>query len=187
MLGQFSPLSVIQAHVAGLKKHTYDYDEGRKVEVDVAARLAVLGIPSAVAAAIYYLHWTVGRPEFLLAAAALLTAGFVGTFTQVADWRSTLSARRADRERSEQAVRDTLDIITGHLSAAIYLGTVLVVVLVVGANFVGSDGTMDVIPSAIAAWFGTYLVLLILLITPYLYEAYTEINDVDDALTGQSS
>jgi len=183
MTDRFNPTDIVVAHLKGLKNRRYT--TVRPVGLaDRAARYVLYGLPVVAGVAMVLLGGTVAGPEGILAGIAVLTGALFMAFTQVATWRERFTERRHVREAAEVNQRDSLDEAVAHLLMAMYASLLLVVVLVVGANFTDKDGNLIGAFAGVTAAIGLYIVLLLMIILPKLYTAYASINEVDDEMSG---
>lgn len=185
MTDRFDPTDIIVAHFKGLKNRRYDRERPIGVP-DRAARYLLYVAPLAVGAVVLAKRGHLAGPDGVLAAAGILLAAFLMSFTQIAIWRERLTARRLERAQADVHQRDSLDEATAHLMMAMYACVALTVDVVIGKNFATDKGDLSGVTAAIASALGTYLVLLLLIIIPKLYSAYAQVNELDDEMSGLS-
>jgi hypothetical protein len=153
--------------------------------------MAVLYIgPVATGAAGVWWHWNIAAADSLLAGAALLAGGLIAAFAQVASWRDRLTVAQQDNPRGDVIRRDSLDECVAHIVMSIYAASVLVVLLTVGSNML-SNQPLDAEPAQLNRWFsaviigfGSYLLLLMLIVVPKLWDTYSDHNSVPTRMGG---
>ncbi|MFT2712338.1 hypothetical protein [Clavibacter sp. Sh2126] len=90
MLDRIAPRGLIKGVLSGLRKRSRFEPE----KADIGARLALFGLPCAVAAALILTRTILVNAEVILAAAALLVGALLAGFAQVAGWREKVLGRR---------------------------------------------------------------------------------------------
>lgn len=189
---RFSPIAVFVAHFKALSNRHYTGNDEPRSKSDLVAVVVLYVLPVAVGL------WTglclnvkLTAPSDLLAGISLLTGGLLAFFTQVASWRDRLSARRSSHEHADAARRDGLDESVAHILVAIYAAVVLVVLLAVASNVAntpsGSKGGAPEVNtplSALIIGFGSYLLLLLLIVLPALWDSYSTHNSVPRHMGG---
>jgi uncharacterized membrane protein len=115
----------------------------------------------------------------LLAGSSLLAGTLLASFGQVA----TLRARVQRSERGQIAL-DALDETVAHILMAVYAAVLLAGVLAVATSVTEPTTDINRVVTAIALTLGAWLLLLVLLVVPRLYMAYTYAFDVREELDG---
>jgi hypothetical protein len=168
---RLSPTAVWRAHLRGLTKHP----TGRP---DVFARTAVYGLPVLVAVLAYVLEARLRQAGVLLAGASLLAGTLLASFGQLA----TLRGKISERIEVRRVALDALDETTAHVLVAVYAAILLAATLGTATSL--TAGAVYGLAAALALGLGAWLLLLVLLIVPRLYQAYTYAFDVSPELDG---
>lgn len=154
---RLSPLVVWSAHLDGLTKHP-------TTRPDRLTRVVLVVGPLAVAVVTWVFGAQLRQPGALLAAASLLAGTLLASFGQLA----TLRGRLTDRPDTRAVA---LDETVAHVLTAVYAAVATAAVLGVATTL--SAGAVTGWLAAVALGLGSWLLLLVLLITPRLYQAYT--------------
>lgn len=157
---RLSPLVVWAAHLDGLTRHP-------TTRPDYLTRAVLLVVPVAVTTVSWSLGAQLRQPGALLAGASLLAGTLLASFGQLA----TLRGRLTDRPDTRAVALDALDETVAHVLTAVYAALATAAVLGVGTTL--SAGAVTGWVAAVGLGLGTWLLLLVLLITPRLYQAYT--------------
>lgn len=168
---RLSPVPVWRAHLDALTKHPTD-------RPDWVTRGVLFGVPAVVGVVAYLFDAQLRQPGALLAGAALLAGTLFASFGQLASFRGRL----ADSLDTSQVAFDALDETVAHVLMAVYVAITAAAVL--GAATSLSAGPVRGVFAALALALGVWLLLLVLLITPRLYQAYTYAYVVRDPLNG---
>lgn len=168
---RLSPKAVWRAHLRGLTKHPTG-------SPDVFARAAVYGLPVLVSVLAYALDAQLRQAGVLLAAASLLAGTLLASFGQLA----TLRGKVSERLEVRRVALDALDETTAHVLMAVYSAILLAAVLGTATSL--TAGAVCGVAAAVALGLGAWLLLLVLLIIPRLYQAYTYAFDVSPELDG---
>jgi hypothetical protein len=171
---RLSPTAVWRAHLRGLTKHPTGAP-------DIGARAAVYGLPVLAAVVAYLLEAKLRQAGVLLAGASLLAGTLLASFGQLA----TLRGKIAERLEVRRVALDALDETTAHVLMAVYAAVLLAATL--GTLTSLSAGAVCGVGAALALGLGTWLLLLVLLIVPRLYQAYTYAFDVSPELDGYNT
>lgn len=168
---RLSAAAVWRAHMGGLTKHPTN-------EPDNITRGLLYGLPVVVLIVSLLAGAQLRQPTALLAGASLLAGTLLASFGQLA----TLRGRLLDPVLVRQVARDALDETTAHVLMAVYaaVGTAFVL----GAATSLSAGAVTGVPAALALGAGTWLVMLVVLVVPRLYQAYTYAYEVRPGLNG---
>jgi hypothetical protein len=181
---RFSAGYIWNAHRKGLRNRQYNAAGRTPSAPDFFALTLLYGIPLLLGGLAWYFGLTVAAIDGLLAAAGLLAGGLFMGFTQVAAWRDRYTERARAREDSERPQRYSLDETVAHVLMATYGCLLLVVVILVGANFTNDEGDLVGWAAAATIAVGTYIVLLMMIIIPKLYVAYAVTHELDDEMSG---
>lgn len=155
------------------------------IKPDWLARILIYATPVAILLLSVALCWSIAAPSALLSGVALLAGGLLSSFAYLSTLRMKVtewSSSEPDRWRTE---RSMLDETAAHLLAAVLACIVEAVLLVIGMNLstppqYAVSGWLAAAIYAVAA----YIALIFLVCLPRLYNAYTELNDVSDELSG---
>lgn len=168
---RLSPKAVWRAHLRGLTKHPTGAP-------DTVTRLAVYGIPVVVALLALVLNAQLRQAGVLLAGASLLAGTLLASFGQLAALRGKVS----DRLEVRRVALDALDETTAHVLMAVYAAILLAATLGTATSL--SAGAVCGVAAAGALGLAAWLLLLVLLVVPRLYQAYTYAFDVSPELDG---
>lgn len=168
---RLSPTAVWRAHLRGLTKHPTGAP-------DTVARTAVYGLPVLAAVLAFLLEAKLRQAGVLLAGASLLAGTLLASFGQLA----TLRGKVSDRLEVRRVALDALDETTAHVLMAVYAAVLLAATL--GAATSLSAGAVGGVAAAVALGLAAWLLLLVLLVVPRLYQAYTYAFDVNPDLDG---
>lgn len=182
MTDRFSPAAVLWAHWKGMTNRHYG---SRSSVADTTARVIVVLLPLTVGVSCYVAGATMQAGAAMLAGVSLLAGGFLAAFSQVASWRERLTEQRAQHEVSDRPRRDALDESVAHIITAIYVCITQAVVLVIALNTADDQGVVHGVWAALPYALGTYLVLVIFMVLPNLYETYDNSNKVAPELSGR--
>lgn len=173
---RFSPLPIIRGHWRAL----VDVRTGR---ADKWARMMLL-IPFAIAVVGFWRQWSIGNPAGLLAAIALMAGMLVGAFAQMTTLRLRVEEWAQDHDRDQlHYERDALDETVAHLLMAVLTSVAAAVLLVALMNLTPESGLRPWLTAA-AIWATSYVALLLLLVLPRMYFAYTQAVNVRAPLSG---
>lgn len=173
---RFSPLPIVRGHWRAL----VDVRTGR---ADVRARFLLL-LPVGIAILGTWRHWTIGNPSGLLAAIALMAGMLVGAFAQMTTLRLRIEEWAHDHDRDQlHYERDALDETVAHLLMAVLTSVVAAVILVALMNLIPESALRPWLTGA-AIWATSYVALLLLLVLPRMYYAYTKAANVRASLSG---
>ncbi|WP_418063179.1 hypothetical protein [Pimelobacter simplex] len=181
---RFSAAPIWNAHKKGLRNRSFK--QAMKSAPDLLARWTLYGVPVLLGGASWYFGATVAAIDGLLAAAGVLAGGLFMGFTQVAAWRDRYTERTDTHETAEKPQRYSLDETVAHILMATYGCFVLVVVVLVGANFANAKGELTGPFAAATVLVGSYVLLLMAIILPKLYAAYAVTHKVDREMSGLS-
>ncbi len=168
---RLDPSNVWSAHLKGLTKHPTNAP-------DNVTRAVLWGVPTIVLIATWLLHAQLRQPAALLAGSSLLAGTLLASFGQLA----TLRGRLTDKVEVPQVARDALDETAAHVLVAVYAAVLTAGVLGVATSL--SAGSVTGLAAALALAAGAWLLLLVLLVVPRLYQAYTYAYEVRDDLNG---
>lgn len=169
---RLDPRFVWQGHLKGLTQHPQAHVPDR------LARGVVYGGPAAVFVVSLVLGAKLRQPSGLLAGSALLAGTLLASFGQLA----TMRARLTDKQGVRQVGLDALDETVAHVLMAVYAA--ILTSFVLGVATALSDGAVKGIVAALALASAAWLLLLVLLIVPRLYQAYTYTFVVRDEMNG---
>lgn len=179
---RFSAAHIWNAHQKGLRNRAFT--SSMASAPDYLARWILYLVPFVLGGVAWYFEATVAAIDGLLAAAGVLAGGLFMGFTQVASWRAQYTERAESHHSSERPQRYSLDETVAHILMATYGCFLLVVVVLVGANFANRAGELTGFFAAATVTVGTYVLLLIAMVLPKLYTAYAVTHDVDDEMSG---
>ncbi len=168
---RLSPKAVWRAHLRGLTKHPTGAP-------DTSARAAVYGLPVLATVLAFVLEAKLRQAGVLLAGASLLAGTLLASFGQLA----TLRGKVSDRLQVRRVALDALDETTAHVLMAVYAAVLLAATLGTATSL--SAGAVGGVAAALALGLGAWLLLLVLLVVPRLYQAYTYAFDVSPELDG---
>lgn len=183
-MSRFSLTPIFRGHWKGL---TNDADSG-EVKPDWLSRSLLIAIPALLIGATIWFKWQVSSPSAILSAVALLSAGLLGVFTQLAGLRVRLTERQDEEWLDVE--RDGIDEAVSHVLFSFLLCIFTCILLVIGINVADSDVQLPASEFLRSCWsavvFATssYIVLTMIILVPKLYSAYTEMNEVKDGLNG---
>ncbi len=192
MTDRFSPFDVWNAHMKGLKNRDFSQDEPVGTP-DYVARVALYGTPLALGALSFVLGLKIADPGGLLEVCGILLGAFLVGFSQIASWREKFTARWAaqlaagETDDAERHHRYSLDEAVAHILLSIYVVLLLIITILVGTNLADGHGRIHGVPAAFTVFFGSLLLMLVVMIVPKLYAAYAVVNDVDDEMSGLTS
>ena len=168
---RLSPRWIWRAHLNGLTRHPTD-------QPDWTARSILYGLPALVAVIMFIAKGELRQPAALLAGASLLAGTLLASFGQLA----TLRGRLMDKGAVRAVALDALDETAAHVLMAVYaaIGTAAML----GAATSLATGAVRGLPAALAISAATWLGLLVLLVVPRLYQAYTYAFRVRPGLNG---
>jgi len=128
--------------------------------------------------------WVIGSPAGLLAAVALMGGMLIGAFAQITTLRMRIeeSAEASGRDPLHYE-RDALDETVAHLLMAVLMSIFAAVVLMALMNVMPTS-TLRPWLTATAIWATSYLALLLLLVLPRMYYAYTKAAKIRAPLNG---
>lgn len=155
------------------------------IKPDWLSRVIVFLGPLALLAVSLVFSWNVVAPTALLSGAALLAGGLLSAFSYLSTLRMKVTEWSEDSPERWQTERAMLDETAAHLLAAVTSCIILAVLLVAGMNT--SQLPQNVFGGVLAAVcyaVGSYIVLIFLVCIPRLYNAYTELNQVSNELSG---
>lgn len=180
MASRFVPVELFRGHWKGLS----DYRQ-KKIIPDNVTRFFIVALPVAAGVAIVVFGGTLAAPGSLLAGAALLAGGFLAAFGQISNLRVRLTDRARDFRDAEAIDRDSLDETAAHLLVASFTSGVTALALVLAMNFgAGTNGAVGGVWAGIVVVPATYVLLVFIIAIPRLYNAYVNINQVRDELSG---
>lgn len=182
---RFSAIYVWRGHKKGLMDRDFRAEQPVGVP-DPLARTVLYGVPLLLGVVAYWLGAAIAAVDGLLAAAGVLASGLFMAFTQVAAWRDRYTERMVSREASEKPQRFALDETVPHILMATYACFLLLVVVVVGANFADEDGRLVGAFAASTIAICSYVLLMMMIVLPKLYSAYVVTHKVDADISGQS-
>ncbi len=168
---RLSPTAVWRAHLRGLTRHPTGAP-------DTFARAAVYGMPILTAVLAFLLDAKLQQAGVLLAGASLLAGTLLASFGQLA----TLRGKITDELEVRRVALDALDETTAHVLMAVYAAVLLAGTLGTATSL--SAGAVGGVAAAVALGLAAWLLLLVLLIVPRLYQAYTYAFDVSPELDG---
>ena len=184
---RFSPFDLLRAHRKALRNRAYNR-EGES-HVDAVAWAVLLLPPVAVFSASMWRSWRVTDPQTMLAGVALIIGGGLAAFGQLASWRGRLSDK-AGGGASAKPERDSIDEATAHLLWATWVAVFTTPLLVVTAETTSDrfdSARLEWIPrvaSALSFSLGLYLLLVLGMVVPKLYDAYARAYKVPAELDG---
>ncbi|WP_127480880.1 hypothetical protein [Nocardioides pantholopis] len=168
MTDRFSPAHLLLAHWRSL----VDFRPGKNVDTLTIGTLVV--VPIAAALAMY--NWgTITQPAGWFTGVALLTGGLISSFAYVASLRLKLAERHQTYPDGDASDRAYLDETVAHILIAAYTAAVTALILVVGMNI---DAKLTGIMAALPTLTSTYLLLLVTMVLPRLFESYNRINEI---------
>ncbi len=168
---RLSPKAVWRAHLRGLTKHPTGAPH-------TFARAAVHGLPVLAAVLALVLDAQLRQAGVLLAGASLLAGTLLASFGQLA----TLRGKVTDRLEVRRVALDALDETTAHVLMAVYAAILLAATLGTATSL--SADAVGGVAAALALGLGAWQLLLVLLVVPRLYQAYTYAFDVSPDLDG---
>lgn len=169
---RLDPRFVWRGHLKGLTRHP------APDRPDLVARVVLYGGPLVVFITSAALGAKLRQPTGLMAGSALLAGTLLAAFGQLATMRSRLT----DRPGVRQVALDALDETVAHVLMAVYAAIVTAAVLGVATAF--SAGAVTGWGASAALATGSWLLALVLLIVPRLYQAYTYAFAVRDEMSG---
>ncbi|MHC9294177.1 hypothetical protein ACRCUN_17070 [Mycobacterium sp. LTG2003] len=184
---RFNPLPLVVGHWRGLSNIDRD---GAYVGGDAVTRTILVVGSAGVGAAVW--HWQVSfsAPTAILSGFSLLSGVLLSVFAQLASMRVRLTDS-PDESVRRRVLKDSLDESVSHVLLAALLGLVASTVIVI------SMAVTDPIPPAqpeiagvwaiILAVVGVYEMLLLVMLIPRLYSAYTRVNDVSPEIDGHGA
>lgn len=168
MTDRFSPWALLGKHLSSLRDHrpgrTWDW-----------TALAVLWVVPTVAAFVMGCVGTITMPAGWFTGVALLTGGLIGSFSYIAGLRVKLAERESTFPEGEAQIRQYLDETVAHILTAAYVSALTAIILVIEMNL---NRKLDGLLAALPTWPSVYLLLLITMILPRLFQAYEELNNV---------
>ncbi len=186
---RFSPFDLFRAHRKALRNRNYMAAGSSKV--DLLAWLVLAVPPILLLAASIFWSWRVSDAQSMLAGVALIIGGGLAAFGQLASWRSRLTERE-DEESIERPERDSIDEATAHLLWATWVAVFTTPFLVIAAETKGDgfqSGWTAWIPrlvSGLSFSLGLYLLLLLGMVLPKLYDAYAAANRLAPEMDGRA-
>jgi ABC-type Fe3+ transport system permease subunit len=144
---------------------------------DVLAWVVLLVPPATLLTVSIWRSWRVSDAQTMLAGVALIIGGGLAAFGQLASWRARLAEKGSDGS-AQKPERDSIDEATAHLLWATWVAVFTTPFLVVTAETDGDrfkTGLLEWIPrvaSALSFSLGLYLLLVLGMVLPKLYDAY---------------
>lgn len=148
---------------------------------DWPVTIVLVIVPCAAGVSAYRSDLQLTAPASLLAALSLMSAGLLAAFGQIASIRSKYRLPDDDYD-PEWRTREMLDEAVAHILTAALVAVLTAVIIVVGMNAGAGNGRqLAVLASAGVVGFGSYLVLVFLMVVRKLWGAYEAANERDQA------
>ena len=162
-------------------------NQGKITGGDYLARGTLIVISAGAGGAIAWRHVQFAAPEAFLSGFALLSGVLLGVFAQMASMRLTLTEQHDESFRRE-ALKDSLDESVAHVLIAAMLGLLscVIVVIAMAMSHDPTKATITGIPAILIGIFGTYELLLLVIVIRSLYSAYVRVNKISHELSGFS-
>ncbi|SKS10192.1 Uncharacterised protein [Mycobacteroides abscessus subsp. massiliense] len=181
---RLDPSPLILGHWRGLS----NVDEHGEYKGPDYVTRTILVLSSALAGvAVWYFHVSFAAPTALLSGFALMSGVLLAVFAQLATMRVRLTDRDDD-SRSRRVLKDSLDESVSHVLVAAFLGVLASGVIVVAMSVTHPISPAQ--PEIEGPWaitlapLAVYEALLLVILIPRLYSAYTRVNDVARELNG---
>ncbi len=120
----------------------------------------------------------------LITAFALLAGVLLAAFTQLASWRSQLSARSAIYQEAEFSARRAIDEAVAHTLWASFLSVTATIFSLIAESSLGLEWACFVIPRIFSAGvvaIGVYLTLTLTIIVNLLWDGYVRATQNEEA------
>ncbi|NNG20532.1 hypothetical protein HJ590_13340 [Naumannella sp. ID2617S] len=154
---------------------------------DIPARSMTIAVPlaagSGIAAVTTLRPWVfdITAAGLVIGIAALVIGGVLAAFGQLAAWRTQIAARDRD---TEAPLRAMVDEAATHLLLAVFEAVLLVPTSMLA--LVLPAGPPSLIATVPLTMLCAHLVWLFILVTPRLYSAYGQVNEVAESIDGYS-
>jgi len=179
MTDRLNPVPVLRGHWKALR-----HRDGRSSRPDLIARVVDIGLPLAVGGLAWWRDAHLHSPGLVLSAVALLAAGMLGTFGQLAGLRQRYTDRADEYLDAERPERRQLDETVAHLLTLALACPATGVVIVAAMVNTPPKHEVNAIWTGAICGLGIWLVVLFFLIVPRLYDAYDMAHKVSAGLSG---
>ena len=181
---RFNPIALLVGHWRGLSNvdNNGDYIGG-----DILSRSLLLAASAGAGAAVWFWDVSFSAPAAILSGFALLSGVLLSVFAQLASMRVRLTDS-ADESKRRRVLKDSLDESVSHVLLAALLGLLASAAIVI--SMAVEDPTPPAQPQICGPWaimvavLGVYEMLLLFILIPRLYSAYTRANDVAPEIDG---